>query len=256
MNTEPFSVEGLRVLVTGSTRGIGAAIAKAFVDNGATVWIHGRSQSACAEAASRIGAIPIAADLEKDDAPRQIAFRILEESGPLDTLIHNAGFESYMPIENYDMALFDRILRVNLRVPVELTHQLLPALRRSRNASIINVTSIHDTTPSPFNSAYSMAKAGLAMFTKWLCIELGPEGIRANTLVPGAIETDMNREIIDKTGRRNWAEWIPSGGVGQVEDLSGAALFLASKASRYMNGASLLMDGGYSQNLLRYRIRD
>lgn len=253
MKPPDFSVAGLRVLVTGSTRGIGAAIARAFLDGGATVFVHGRTMEACRKFTNEHGGIAAPADLESADGPAKLARVVLDAGGALDTLIHNAGLEAYLPLSEYDMAAFDRILRVNLRAPVELTHILLPALRLSSNASVINITSIHESAPSPNNSAYSMAKAALAMFTKCLAVELGPLGLRANTIAPGAIETDMNRGIIDVMGRDNWGEWIPSGRVGTTEEIAGAALFLASPAARYMNGGSLVIDGGYSHNLLRYR---
>lgn len=256
-NTFPdFSVKGLRVLVTGSTRGIGAGVAKAFAENGAIVWVHGRSVEGCSAFASKIGALPATGNLESPECPAEIARQVLKETEILDVLVHNAGFETYMPFEAYDMSMFDRIMAVNLRAPVELTHRLLPSLRRSSNASIINITSIHDSVPSPYNSAYSMAKAALAMFTKALAVELGPLGIRTNTVAPGAIETDMNRQIIDQMGRDKWGEWIPSGHVGEVADVAGAVLFLASNASRYLNGASLQIDGGYTHNLVRYRVQE
>jgi NAD(P)-dependent dehydrogenase (short-subunit alcohol dehydrogenase family) len=253
MSAPDFAVRGLRVLITGSTRGIGAALARAFLEGGAKVFVHGRSEDSCREFTSAHGGHPVPGDLEAPDGPAQVAESVLAVSDTLDTLIHNAGFEAYLPLEAYDMQVFDRIQRVNLRAPVELTHRLLPALRRSTNASIINITSIHESVPSPNNSAYSMAKAALAMFTKCLAVELGPLGLRANTIAPGAIETDMNREIIDTMGRENWAKWIPSGRVGTADEIAGAALYLASPASRYMNGGCLVLDGGYSHNLVRYR---
>jgi NAD(P)-dependent dehydrogenase (short-subunit alcohol dehydrogenase family) len=248
-----FSVAGLRVLVTGSTRGIGAAIAQAFLAGGATVFVHGRTIEACRKFTETHGGLPAPGDLASRGGPAEIVRAVHDAGGSLDTLIHNAGFEAYLPLASYDMDTFDRILRVNLRAPVELTHLLLPALRRSTNASVINVTSIHESAPSPNNSAYSMAKAALAMFTKCLAVELGPLGLRSNTIAPGAIETDMNRAIIDATGRDNWREWIPAGRVGTAEEIAGAALFLASPAARYMNGGCLVIDGGYSHNLVRYR---
>jgi glucose 1-dehydrogenase len=253
MTAPSFSVAGLRVLVTGSTRGIGAAMARAFLQGGATVFIHGRSGEACNHFTAEHGGVPVAGDLAEHGGPAVVADGVLRHTDTLDTIIHNAGFEAYMPLTDYDMDVFDRIMRINLRAPVELTHRLLPALRRSANGSLINVTSIHESVPSPNNSAYSMAKAALAMFTKSLAVELGPLGLRANTIAPGAIETDMNRGIIDAMGRENWREWIPSGRVGTVEEISGAALFLASPAAAYVNGTTLVVDGGYSHNLVRYR---
>ena len=107
--------------------------------------------------------------------------------------------------------------------------------------------------PYPHNAAYSMTKAELAMFTKTAAVELAPDGIRVNNLAPGAVETDINREVLDEIGREKFAEWIPAGRVGQTREMVGPALFLASPASSYVTGATLYADGGYLQNLVRYR---
>jgi NAD(P)-dependent dehydrogenase (short-subunit alcohol dehydrogenase family) len=168
-------------------------------------------------------------------------------------LVNNAGMESIMSIEHMDMATFDRIWSVNVRAAVELTHLLLPLLKRSGAASIINVTSIHDTMPYPHNAAYSMSKAALAMFTKTIAVELAPHGIRANNFAPGAVETDINRDVLQDIGHENFRQWIPAGRVAQTSEMIGPALFLASDASSYVTGATLYADGGYLQNLVRYR---
>jgi gluconate 5-dehydrogenase len=98
-----------------------------------------------------------------------------------------------------------------------------------------------------------MSKAALHMFTSTLALELGPMGIRINNLAPGAVETDLNREVIDEIGRDKFGEWIPLGRVARVEEMIGPAIFLASSASSYVNGATLYADGGYKLNLVRYR---
>jgi glucose 1-dehydrogenase len=158
-----------------------------------------------------------------------------------------------MPIAVMDMAGFDRVWHVKVRAPVELVHRLLPLIRAAPGASVINVTSIHDVVPYAQNSAYCASKAALAMFTRTIAIELGPEGIRVNNLAPGAVETDINREVLDQIGREQFREWIPLGRVAQTSEMVGPALFLASDASRYVTGATLYADGGYMQHLVRYR---
>ena len=110
-----------------------------------------------------------------------------------------------------------------MRAVVELTHLLLPFLKRSGASPIINVTSIHQAIPYPHNAAYSMAKAALAMFTKTAAVELAPSSIRVNNLAPGAVETDINREVIERIGRDKFGEWIPAGGVAQTFDMVGPA---------------------------------
>ncbi len=128
-----------------------------------------------------------------------------------------------------------------------------PPLKRSPAGSIINITSIHQTVPYPNNAAYSMSKAALAMFTKVAALELAPRHIRVNNFAPGAVETDINRDVLDAIGRDKFQEWIPLGRVAITREMIGPALFLASNASSYVTGTTLYADGGYRQNLVRYR---
>jgi NAD(P)-dependent dehydrogenase (short-subunit alcohol dehydrogenase family) len=250
---EMFSLSGKTALITGSTRGIGAAIARGFAAAGARVWIHGREVDEGKALAAELGGTYVRADLAQSTAVRQLAEIVSQKSESLDILVNNAGLEIVMPIERIEMFTFDLIWKVNVRAAVELTHLLLPLLKRSGASAIVNVTSIHETMPYPNNAAYSMAKAALAMFTKTAAVEFAPFGIRINNLAPGAVETDINREVIEQIGRDKFGEWIPAGRVAQTLDMVGPALFLASDASRYVTGTTLYADGGYLQNLVRYR---
>ncbi len=161
-----------------------------------------------------------------------------------------------MSLEKMDMANFDLLWHVNVRAPVQLTHLLLPLLRKAAAASIINVTSIHDSVAYPVNAAYTMSKAALAMFTKTIAVELAPEGIRVNNLAPGAVETEINRDVLDAIGREQFRQWIPLGRTAVPDEIVGPALFLASANASYITGSTLYADGGYLHNLLRYRLTD
>lgn len=241
-------------LVTGSTGGIGRAIARGFAAEGAKVWVHGREEDAARELAQELGGEYIVADFSERDAVQRLIDTLTERETRLDVLVNNAGVEIVMPFDSLDMENFDFIWEVNVRAPVRLTHALLPLLRKSAGgASVINVTSIHDAVPYPHNAAYSMSKAALAMFTKTVAVELGPQGIRINNFAPGAVETEINREVIQEIGEDNFREWIPLGRVAQVDDMIGPAVFLATDASRYVTGATLYADGAYMHNLVRYR---
>ena len=242
------------IFITGSTRGIGKAIARGMIAEGANVWIHGRNEQKCRVVAKELGANYIAADLKNGDEVSAL-IASLNQLPKLDVLVNNAGFEDVMPFRELDINLFDDIFRVNVRTPVQITSALIPLLEKSEAPSIINVTSIHDVVPVAHNGPYSMAKAALAMFTKTLAVELGPVGIRVNNFAPGAIETDMNREVIDGMGRDNFQNWIPMGRVGTTEEMIQPAIFLASVASSYVSGTTLYADGAYMQNLVRYRLQ-
>ena len=244
-------LQGKNALVTGGTRGIGLAIARGFRGAGAVVWIHGRDL-ADADMRAEFGGKYLAADLADAGAAMVVARDLAGMTDRLDILVNNAGVETIMPIDQLDPAVLEQTWRVNAQAPLELIHALLPLLK-GHDASVINVTSIHEATPYPGNVAYCMSKAALAMATKVASVELARYGIRLNNLAPGAIETDINRAVIDAIGRDRWAEWIPAGRVGSTDEVVGPAVFLASDASRYMSGSTIFVDGAYRQNLVRYR---
>lgn len=246
-----FSLTGKVALVTGSTRGIGRAIAEGFAAAGARVWLHGRDEQAGAALARQLGGRFCLADLATPEGTRTLVETLTRAEERLDVLVNNAGIEIRVPVAQMDMATFDLIWNVNTRSAVELTSRLLPLLQKADAASIINVTSIHESTPFPGNVAYTMSKAALGMFTQTIAVELGGLGIRVNNLAPGAVETDLNRESIRRAGAE-LARRIPLKRVGQPSDMVGPALFLASDASRYVSGTTLYADGAYTQNLLRY----
>jgi NAD(P)-dependent dehydrogenase (short-subunit alcohol dehydrogenase family) len=241
-----FDLSGRVALVTGSSRGIGMGIAEAFKGAGARVWFHGTGEDPARDNY-------VAADFTKAAEVQRVADTIAQREPRLDILVNNAGIEPVMPLDAMDLARFDDCFAVNVRAAVHLTTALLPLLKRSGVASVINVTSIHDSVPYPHNAAYSMSKAALAMFTKAAAIELAPMKIRVNNLAPGAIETDINRGVIEQIGRDKFAAWIPAGRVGTIDEVVGPALFLASDAASYVTGATLYADGAYRHHLVRYR---
>jgi NAD(P)-dependent dehydrogenase (short-subunit alcohol dehydrogenase family) len=246
-------LDGKIALITGSTGGIGRALAEGFAAQGAKVWVHGRNTQAGEVLARQLGGRFVQADLSDEGQVEALASALLTAEQGLDVLVNNAGVEIIMPIERMDMKNFDLIWRVNVRAPVLLVNRLLPLLKQSASASIINITSIHDTMPYPHNSAYSLSKSALAMFTKTIAVELAPLGIRVNNFAPGAVETEINRDVIHEIGENKFREWIPMGRVAQTPEMIGPAVFLASEASSYVTGATLYADGGYLQNLVRYR---
>jgi NAD(P)-dependent dehydrogenase (short-subunit alcohol dehydrogenase family) len=251
---DQFSLQGKTALVTGSARGIGRAIAEGFVAAGAKLWLTDVLEAEGAQVAQQLGTRFVKADLTNSAEIQALAAQIAAAEIKLDVLVNNAGLDRVILLDNLDMNSFDEVWKVNARGPVELTSLLLPLLRKAPGASIINVTSIHSFVPHPGNLPYNMAKAALAMFTKSMAQELSPEGIRINNLAPGAVETAMNRDVLADVGYDNFNQWIPIGRVADTSDMVGPALFLASDASRYVTGTTILADGGYLQNLVRYRL--
>ncbi|MDX2005476.1 MAG: SDR family oxidoreductase [Meiothermus sp.] len=252
---EMFSLNGKTALVTGSTRGIGKEIAHGLIAAGAKVYLHGRSLEQVRRAADTLGAWPLAGDLSQAEGIDQLVQGLIQAEAKLDILVNNAGVEIMGTLERLSLHDLDTTYRVNLRAPLELIQRLLPLLKAAGSASVINLTSIHETVPYFGNTAYCASKAALAMATRVLALELAPYGIRVNNLAPGAVETDINREVIEEIGRDQFAEWIPLGRVAQTQEMIGPLLFLASEASSYVTGTSLFADGGYKEHLVRYRAR-
>jgi NAD(P)-dependent dehydrogenase (short-subunit alcohol dehydrogenase family) len=246
-------LDGKVALVTGSTSGIGKAIAQGFAAAGARVWVHGRNTEAGEALAAALGGRFVRADLSIEGEVAALAEVVQAAESKLDVLVNNAGVEIIMPIDQLRLDDLDMIWKVNVRAPFQLTHALLPLLKAAGGASVINITSIHDTMPYPHNAAYSASKAALAMFSKTIAVELAPQGIRVNNFAPGAVETEINREVIQEIGEEKFREWIPLGRVAQTDEMIGPALFLASDASSYVTGTTLYADGAYLQNLVRYR---
>ena len=244
-----FELTGKNVLVTGGTRGIGFAIAKGMQEAGANVWIHGSKKEATQEIARKNGFQFLWGDLKNLEAIDEMLRPFIEKDIVLDVLVNNAGFETHSSIEKGEEEAMDVIYNVNTKSPYFFVQKLLPALKNAGHASIINVTSIHQTVPVRENGYYCMAKSALAIFTKVAALELAKYGIRVNNLAPGAIATDMNRELLEAM---DFGKWIPMERVGMAEELAGPAIFLASEASSYVTGTTLYVDGGYSENLLRY----
>lgn len=248
---DDMALAGKVALVTGSSKGIGDAVARAFIAAGARVWAHGKEETAAI--ADAVDGRYCPADLGDPDQVSRLAETIISAEQRLDILVNNAGVAARTALTNIDLTQFDEVWAVNVRAAVQLTHLALPLLTNAGHASVVNMTSIHQSQPFPGSIGYSMAKAALAMFTKAAAVELAPFGIRVNNLAPGAIETDLTREALARLGTDEIRRRIPLGRVGQPTDMAGPALFLASDASRYITGTTVFADGGYSQNLLRYR---
>lgn len=249
-----FSLAGKVALVTGAGRGIGRAIAEGYVKAGARVWLTDILQKELEAAADALGMPFVQADLADLDAIARLIARVRAEEEQLNVLVNNAATDRLKNLSGYTADDFDIVWHVNCRAPALLVQGFLPLLQAGGSASIINITSIHEVVPHPQNLPYNMSKAALSMFTKSMAQELSPHGIRINNIAPGAVETDINREILAEMGYDNFNQWIPIGRVGQTDDMVGPAIFLASDAASYVTGSTLFADGGYLQNLVRYRL--
>lgn len=261
-NTEPgmsdlHDLSGRVALVTGASRGIGRAIALRLAEAGADIGINYISDVAAADSLQSeieaLGrrAIAIQADTADESAVEGMFARLEAELGSAQILVNNAGIDPVTPIASMDAGEWKRVIDVNLTGPFLCTKRAIARMRSG--GSIINITSIHDSTPRIGSSHYSASKAGVVMLTKTAALELGPRNIRVNAIAPGAIETDINRERIEAFGPDAWKRWIPLGRVGQGHEIAELAAFLASDAASYITGATIYADGGYRLPLVRHQ---
>ncbi len=247
---QPQPLEGRTALVTGASRGIGAAIARALDRAGARVALVARDRDALDAVAARLTNDPVVltADLAEPDVPARLVAEVCDRLGGIDVLVNNAAVAARAPTEELDAALVDRLYAVNVRAPLLLIAALIPSMVERGSGVIISLSSVSAVVGTPRRAAYAATKGAIDAATRSLAIELGPHGIRVNSVAPGVVDTEM--------WARNKA--IP-GVVGQIEaltplrrwstpdDVADVVVFLASDAARFVTGETMSVDGGMAR---------
>jgi 3-oxoacyl-[acyl-carrier protein] reductase len=245
-----IDLTGCVALVTGGSRGIGAATCLMLARAGADVAVHRASSPQAAERvageieASGRRALVLSADLrdprQADELPRQLA----DAWGRLDILVHNAGIWTHGPLEHLTAEVWDETMNLNLVAVYRVTRAALPLLQRSARAAIVNVASTAAQRGEAEHAHYAASKAALLGWTKSLAVELGPH-IRVNAVAPGWVRTDMVTEALrDPAREQAVVREIPRGRIGAPEDVAGAILFLASDLAAHVTGEVLNVNGG------------
>ena len=249
---EQFNLEGKVAIITGSSKGIGKAIAKSFAENGAQVVISSRNQEACDEVVNEfvsegLKAIGIACHIGKAAQRKNLVDQTITAFGRIDILVNNAAINPFFgPVEDLDPSIFDKIMEVNVKAPWSLSNLVLPHLKMNKKGSIINIASVEALTPGAGLGIYSTSKAALLMLSKNQAKEWGKYGVRVNAICPGLIKTKFsaarwqNEKILEKIQKA-----LPSGRMGDPEEMVGLACLLASDAGAYMTGGVYTADGGY-----------
>ena len=246
-----FDLAGRRALVTGATRGIGAAIAEALGSAGASVLVNGRTEAGVAEAVERLSALGIAAEPlafdVTDDAAREAA---LARAGRIDILVNNAGIQHRAPALAFPDDAWDAILACHLTAAFRLIKAVAPQILERRSGRIISIASVLSELGRASIPAYGAAKGGVRMLTRCLATEFAPHGVTVNAIGPGYVRTELNAPLIAdasfnawvcaRTPMRRWAE---------PAEIAGAAVFLASDAASYVTGQVLYVDGGVTASL-------
>jgi NAD(P)-dependent dehydrogenase (short-subunit alcohol dehydrogenase family) len=246
-----FSLEGQIALVTGAGQGNGQAIARGLALAGAKVIVADVNESTAADTASEIcgaggRARSVVLDVADRQACRSLAEEVGKQDGPISILVNNAGILQRCSIDHADADLgWDRTIAVNVNGTYNTISAFLPMLKKTRG-SIINLGSIQSFVATPNSAAYTASKGAVLQLTKALAVELAPAGIRVNAIAPGFIETPMTQATRDNPERMQaLLAHTPMRRVGQPAELSGAVVFLASKAASYVTGVMLPVDGGY-----------
>ena len=246
-----FGLRGKTALVTGGTRGIGMMIARGLLQAGASVVVSSRKSDAVDEAVSALSEFGpvrgVAADLSRQEECRRLAADVAGQDG-LDILVNNAGATWGEPLESFPAAAWDRVLDLNVKSPFWMVQELLPALRKAGTADdparVINIGSIDGIHVSPMPTySYSASKAAIHQLTRVLAKELGPQHITVNAVAPGPFPSKMMAATLEAFGEAIAAA-APLRRIGRDDDMAGIAVFLASRAGAYVNGAVIPVDGG------------
>jgi gluconate 5-dehydrogenase len=250
-----FSLTNQRALITGSGQGLGLTMARGLAAAGAEVIINdvdpGRAAAAAAELRlSGLVAYPLAFDVTDQSAVRAAFETGLKEIGPVDILVNNAGIHRYGSLESLSLADWQRVLDINLTGAFITAQVAASSMIARQHGKIINICSLMSEAGRPTTGNYMAAKGGLKMLTKAMAVEWGRHGIQANGIGPGYILSEMTRHLAAKPEFDNWVKQrTPAGRWGTPEDLVGAAVFLASPSSNFVNGQILYVDGGFLASL-------
>jgi len=247
-----FDIRGKTALVTGGSRGIGLMIARGFVQAGVKVYISSRKADACEKAAAELSkhgvCVPLAHDLGSMPEVRKLADEIKAREKKLDILINNAGAAWAEPLDAYSEAGWDKVVDLNLKGIFFLTQAILPLLRAAGTADdpahVVNIGSIDGIiSPHLESYAYSASKAAVHHLTRQLAKHLARDNINVNAIAPGPFETKMLAPVLESQWK-SIGSIVPRGRLGRDDDMIGAAIFFASKASSYVTGTVLPVDGG------------
>ena len=248
---ELFSVRDKVVLVSGGSRGIGRALAEGFAKRGARVFITGREAESLQAAADEIsaGTHPVefvVCDVSKPETIAPVIEAVVAKAGRIDSLLNVAGVNIRKRVETYTVEEYDHIMNINLKGAFLVAQAAgRRMIAQGTGGTIVNIDSLNTFAPLKGVLPYAMSKAGLGMMTRGMAMEWGDHGIRVNAIAPGFVLTDLTKKLWSDPTMQAWGKAnTPLRRLGQPEDMVGAAIFMATDASRYMTGQIVYVDGG------------
>ncbi len=248
----PFDLTGRLALVTGSSAGLGYALAAGLAAAGARIVLNGRDGARLDAAAARLRSEGFDAAVVSFDVADAVAVdagvaAIEHDHGAIDILINNAGVNRRQALDTFSDADWRAVMGANLDGPFHVTRAALPAMKARRRGKIVNICSLASEIGRPGIVAYAASKGGLQMFTRALAVEVAPFGIQVNGIAPGMFATAMNQALVADSEFDAWVRRrTPAGRWGEPSEVAGAAVFLASSAASFVTGHILFVDGGFS----------
>ncbi len=248
----PFDLTGRRALVTGSSRGLGLAMARALAQAGASVVLNARDSVALGSAAADLaaeghGVRAVAFDVTSRDSVGDAIAHIEDEIGPIDVLVNNAGMQFRSALEAFPPEKFDQVIQTNVTSVFNVSQLVARHMIARGRGRIINICSLMSTLARPSIAPYAASKAAVANLTRGMAVDWARHGLNVNGIAPGYFATELNAALTADDKFNAWIETrTPMGRWGQPEELGGAAVFLASEASRFVNGHILYVDGAFT----------
>lgn len=249
--SELFSLNNKRVLITGSTRGIGLLLAQGLAEHGGEIIIHGTKQPVAEEVAKQLSektgakTHAVAFDVTDSQAVRNAIERIEQEIGAIDVLINNAGIQRRHPFIEFPEQEFDEIVSVNQKAVFIISQAVAKYMVSRQRGKIINIGSMQSELGRDTITPYAASKGAVKMLTRGMCVELARYNIQVNGIAPGYFKTELTKPLVEN---KEFSDWLckrtPAARWGNPEELIGAAVFLSSKASDFVNGHLLFVDGG------------
>ena len=250
-----FDLSGKRALITGSSRGIGFALAKGLAGAGAEIVVNGRDAGRLSEAAESLrgnGATVHRLPFDASDhgATKAAVDGFEAETGPIDILINNAGMQHRTPLEDFDPADFERLMKTNVTTVFNVGQAVARHMIARGRGRIINICSVQSALARPGIAPYTASKGAVANLTKGMATDWAKHGLQVNGLAPGYFETELNAALVADPEFTAWlSKRTPAGRWGKVEELVGAAIFLAGDSASFVNGHILYVDGGITASL-------
>lgn len=255
IGTELFSLAGKKALITGSSQGIGYALAKGLAEAGAEIVLNGRDTSKLSAAAATLkqdGATvyELAFDATEGDAVNAAIDAFEADHGAIDILINNAGMQFRTPLEEYPEDMFEKLLKTNVTSVFIVGKAVANHMIKRGSGKIINIASVQTALARPGIAPYTATKGAVGNLTKGMATDWAKHGLQCNAIAPGYFDTPLNAALVADTEFSAWLEKrTPAGRWGNVDELVGAAIFLSSGASSFVNGHTLFVDGGITASL-------